>query len=438
VKVVRHAGVFAGLLLLPAVAALSTVAHATAPPTTDPSAAASTAVAGPTTAAPTTLVTTTAVPAPTTTTTPPPVDRLAGVAWIQRAFASPCSDGNVQLIGGSAVDGESLAVIDDVVPLDSSAGLAVAFLSCHTADGSTSQATALLVSVTGPGAVTTVAEQSLGRDARVVAIAAPTFTVETPEGTPVDGSCCAPLIRRVTYSATASGFSVSSERQVAAFLQTVGPPAIGDDGDLVRASIPAPALCYQWDDVYLSPQDLEGEPIPVAAPSAEIQTLRLALIHITGRWITPSSVMTEEMSDVVRQYQESRGLTVDGQIGAETTSSLSTDLGCTTADEFRQIVPIGLGPRRFASIPALLAVMDRYGRDGSTGNASLTELLADAGWDAANSLFLGCYRWENPPTGMSCSWSGRTPLQLIGLVDDPAANGIGTFSILYARSAAPG
>jgi hypothetical protein len=245
------------------------------------------------------------------------------------------------------------------------------------------------------------------------------------------------LIRRVTYGLTASGFSVSSERQVAAFLQTVGPPAIGGDGDLVRASIPAPALCYQWDNVYLSPRDLEAEPVPVAAPSAEIQTIRLALIHVTGRWITPSSVMTEEMSDVVRQYQESRGLTVDGQVGAETTSSLSTDLGCTTADEFRQIVPIGLGPRRFASIPDLLAVMDRYGRHGSTGNASLTALLADAGWDATNSLFLGCYRWEHPPTAMSCSWSGRTPLQLIGLVDDPSAPGITTFSILYARSAAP-
>ena len=51
-------------------------------------------------------------------------------------------------------------------------------------------------------------------------------------------------------------------------------------------------------------------------------------------------------------------------------------------------------------------------------------------------MFLGCYRWQAPATGMSCSWSGTTPLQLVGLVDDPATPGLGTFSILYARSTA--
>ena len=51
-------------------------------------------------------------------------------------------------------------------------------------------------------------------------------------------------------------------------------------------------------------------------------------------------------------------------------------------------------------------------------------------------MFLGCYRWQAPSTGLSCSWSGPTPLQLVGLVDDPATPGLGTFSILYARSTA--
>jgi hypothetical protein len=61
--------------------------------------------------------------------------------------------------------------------------------------------------------------------------------------------------------------------------------------------------------------------------------------------------------------------------------------------------------------------------------------LLAAGWDGANSLFLGCERWDMPVTGMSCSWSGTTPLQLIGLVDDGTIAGIGSFSILYGRSA---
>jgi hypothetical protein len=366
----------------------------------------------------------------------PPANLLTGVPWIQRVYASPCSETAVQMIGGSAVDGSSLAVLDDVVALDATAGLAVAFLSCHAPDGSTTESTALVVRVSASGAVASVAEQELGRGARVVTADFPSFTVEAPQGTPLDGSCCAPLTRRRTYSVSADGFDVTADTQIATFLQTVAPPAVGGDGDLVRASVTAAALCYRWDNVYLSAADPESEPPAISPPSAELQTVRLALIHVTGRWITPSTVMTTEMADVVREYQESRGLVVDGQVGAETTSSLSTDLGCATADEFRQVVPTGIGPRRYGSVADLVAVMQRYARVGSTGNSSLDHLLADAGWDAANSLFLGCYRWETPPSGMSCSWSGRTPLQLVGLVDDATSPGITSFSILYARSAA--
>ena len=55
-------------------------------------------------------------------------------------------------------------------------------------------------------------------------------------------------------------------------------------------------------------------------PSAELQTIRLALIHITGRWIEPTGVMNAQMAAVVAAYQESRGLAVDGVIGDETTT----------------------------------------------------------------------------------------------------------------------
>ncbi len=283
-----------------------------------------------------------------------------------------------------------------------------------------------------------IAEQELGPRARVVAVDLPSITVEFPEGTPVGGSCCAPFVRRRTYTVAPDGFDVTGDRQVAAFLQTVSPPVVGGDGDLVRASIPAAALCYPWDDVYLTPQDPADAPATVSEPSAELQTLRLALIHVTRQWIPPSSYMTQEMSAVVTAYQELRELTVDGQIGAETTSALYADLGCPEAGSFNQVVPIGLGPRRFGSIAELLAATQRFATSGATGNASFDALLRSAQWDGRNSLFLGCYRWETPPSGMSCSWSGRTPLQLIGLVDDPATPGITQFSILYARSAAPG
>ena len=219
----------------------------------------------PTTAAPTTTVAPTATTLPavtalptttalaTTTTTAPPVDLLAGVPWIQRTFASPCSETAVQMVGGSAIDGPSLAVIDDVLPIDRFAGLALAFLSCHAADGTTTETTALVVRVGPRGNVASVAEQELGHGRTSVAVDL-RRSRSSPRKDPVGGSCCAPFVRRRTYTVAPHGFDVTGEHQVAAFLQTVSPPVVGGDGDLVRANIPAAALCYPWDDVYLTPR----------------------------------------------------------------------------------------------------------------------------------------------------------------------------------------
>ncbi len=382
-----------------------------------------------------------AATSPSTTTTPtlPPVDLLAGVPWIQRAYASPCSDAAVQMVGGSAIDAGSLAVLDDVVPIEPTAGLAVAFMSCHAADGSTTQSTAVLVKAGATGAVASLAEQLLGAQARVVDLELPSFTVEAPAGTRPADSCCPPFVTRQTYTVAADGFDVAEEVQLSAFEQSVpATPLVGGDGDLVRASIPAAALCYRWNNVYLAAQDPGAEPLPAAEPSAELQTIRLALIYITGSWITPTAEMSQQMADVVAEYQESRGLSVDGIIGDETTDALSADLGCPGGGSFNQVMPPRLGPRRFPSVADLLVATQRYASTRTSGNISLDALLRAAGWDGANSLFLGCYRWDMPVTGMSCSWSGTTPLQLIGLVDDAATPGIGSFSILYARSALTG
>ncbi len=171
-------------------------------------------------------------------------------------------------------------------------------------------------------------------------------------------------------------------------------------------------------------------------PSAELQTLRLALIHVTGQWIAPTSRMSQQMSSVAATYQEERGLAVDGIIGDQTASALATDLGCPDGGSFNQVMPPTLGPRRFASVSDLLVAIQQYVAAGASGSPSLDALLAAARWDGARSMFLGCSRWEMPVTGMSCSWSGTTPLQLIGLVDDGTLPGIGSFSILYGRSAA--
>jgi len=369
------------------------------------------------------------------TTTLPPVDLFGGVRWIQAAFASPCSDGTVQMSGGSAIDNGAMAVIEDVLPLDVDAGLAVAFLTCHAADGSTTESAAVLVRVGATGLVESLVEQSLGAHATVIDVQLPSFTVESPEGPPLDGSCCAPFVRRRSFTVGLDGFQATEESQRAAFNQTVlVAPLVGGDGDLIRASVSAPALCYRWDNVYLAVQD-PGDELVVAEPSPELQTVRLALIYVTGQWITPTSQMSQQMSSVAAAYQEARGIAVDGLIGDETTSALAIDLGCPGGGSFNQVMPPALGPRRFASVPDLLVATQQYVAGGTSGSPSLDALLAAARWDGANALFLGCHRWEVPVTGMSCNWSGTTPLQLIGLVDDATLPGIGSFSILYGRSA---
>jgi hypothetical protein len=327
-------------------------------------------------------------------------------------------------------------VLDDVVGIDSAEGLALAFLSCRGPGGTTTQTTATVVRAQG-GDVETLAERELGRAARVVAVDGSEFTVEAPAASPPAGACCAEVFNRQTLAASPRGIVVVNDEQIAAFLQTVSSgPAVGEDAELVRRSVPRAALCYRWDNVWLGAADEPAEPIPLTEPSAELQTIRLALIHLTGRWIDPTDHMNAEMAAVASAYQEGRGLAVDGAIGDQTTSALAADLGCPANGEFTMVPPNSPGPRNFGSVAELIAATERFASSGSSGSPSVDQLLTDARWDGRNSMFLGCYRWQTPATGMSCSWSGATPLQLVGLVTDPAAPGLGRFFILYARSGA--
>jgi peptidoglycan hydrolase-like protein with peptidoglycan-binding domain len=399
-----------------AAATTPTATTTTVPVTTSTTVPPSTTVSA---AAPATSPVTTSTVAPTTTV----VDVLAGVNWIQSAYPSPCTDATVQIVGGSAMQGDHRAVLDDVVPIDPAAGSALAFLSCRDSNGSVVESSAVLLRVRRP-TIASIAERQLGAGARVVAADPPTFTVESPA-------------QRATLTASAGGLTVTPLEQAAAFDETASASAaVGRDAQLVRRSVPRAALCYPWNNVWLSDDGEPDPPAPLSEPSAELQTIRLALIHLTGRWIEPTDHMNAEMAAVVTAYQESRGLTVDGSIGNETTRALRADLGCPDVGGFTMVPPTGLGPRGFSSVTALVATLDRYAMRGRSGYASIDQLLRDSHWDGRNAMFLGCYRWQAPSTGLSCSWSGATPLQLVGLVDDPAQPGLGTFSILYARSTA--
>lgn len=387
-----------------------------------------------TTAAP--IAATTSAPATTTTVALPP-DLLTGVNWLQSAFASACEDDTVvQMIGGSAVTDGARDVLDDVVAHDASTGLAVAFVSCHRPNGQISQVVAQLATVAARGSAPTVsAVTPLGAGARVVTADADSFTVEVPDpGSPIA------LMRRRVYRVSPDGIALGTDHQISVLERTiVSSPAVGDDVPLVRALVSPQSVCYRWNSVSLVAQDppAPDDTDPIPAPSAEIQTIRLALILVTGEWIDPTSEMTPQMALVAERYQAAQGLTVDGIVGAETTNSLSRVLGCPASSSFRNIIPAELGPRRFTTTAALLSALNRFVGIGQSGNPSLDALLRESAWDGQNSLFLGCDRYESPAAGLACTWSGTTPLQLVGLVDDPATAGVANFSILYARSAAP-
>ena len=130
----------------------------------------------------------------------------------------------------------------------------------------------------------------LGAGARVVAIDVPTFTVESPVTAPPAGTCCAEVINRQTLSAGPHGFNRrrdAAARRVRRRRSALS-PTVGRDAELVRRSVTPAALCYRWDNVWLSAAEEPAEPAPLAEPSAELQTIRLALIHLTGRWIEPT------------------------------------------------------------------------------------------------------------------------------------------------------
>jgi hypothetical protein len=373
---------------------------------------------------------------------PGPIDLLVAVDWLAARMPNPCGDGEVDLVAGSAIaqgiaGASERIVLRDVRPLDPTSGTAVVLMSCQPSDGVARAASVAVVRVVGPDRGTVaLAERGLPADGRVVTFDPPTLVVEVPEGASTPGACCAPFVRRLVVTTQPTAITVVDDGRDLAFARTLTLlPALSTSW--VRASRPAAALCFRWGDSSFYAQDPPTEPEPPRRAVAEVETLRLALVHITGRWIAPSSTMTPAMADVVRTYQTARDLQVDGVVGPQTAAALAADLGCPPTASFRQIDPPALGPRRFASPAALAAALTARATSGTTGNPSLDALLATAGWHGEAAMFLGCARRDSPASGVTCSWSGVVPLQLVGLVDDPSAPGVGSLSVLYARSAAP-
>ena len=327
-------------------------------------------------------------------------------------------------------------MLDDVVAIDSSAGLALAFLSCRGPDGATTQTTASVVRA-DPASSKHWPNASWAQQ--------PSWSPSTHSAdhgrVARRRSPARCLLRRGDQPPDADGLAEGDHRRhrragrrLRADCQRRH-PAVGDDAELVRRSVTPAALCYRWDNVWLSAAE-PADPAALTEPSAELQTIRLALIHVTGRWIDPTDRMNAEMAAVVSAYQEARGLAVDGSIGSQTTTALAADLGCPEAGEFTMVPPSSPGHATSAPSPSWSPPTGRFASSGHSGFPSIDQLLTDARWDGRNAMFLGCYRWRR---------RRRTVVQL-ERTDATATRrargrsgrpGLGSFSILYARSTAP-
>ena len=145
-------------------------------------------------------------------------------------------------------------MLDDVVGLDTADGLALAFLSCRAAGwgddpdhGERDRA--------GPeGASRRSPSASSARVLGSSPSTAPTFTVESPAAAPPAGDVLcrrhqppdARPRRRTDSPSPRTSRSPRSNRP------SPSTPAVGRDAELVRRSVTPAALCYRWDNVWLS------------------------------------------------------------------------------------------------------------------------------------------------------------------------------------------
>ena len=403
-----------GATSLAAAASTSTTTSTTtaAPPT---STSVPTVASTTTTAAPTSTTTSTS----TTTTQPaPPPNLLAGVTWIQQVFdPSPRGYGTtVQMIGGGGVvngivrrarrrdrprpdEGPSPRL--PVVPSAERHGVGGGRAPGH-----------------GGRRCAHAGHADLARGRR-----------------PRRGGQPACVRGRAPRSRCSGGAVASSQlhrrrrrdrlgvrpADLGAFTTIARPPTVGDAIRLVEGSVQPADLCYAWNDVSLAPQDPPAPDAsdPIPDPSAEIQTIRLALILLTGSWIDPTSEVSPQMAAVTRSFQASHGLAVDGVIGPQTTDALRSDLGCAGIGSFRTVVPPCSGhvctPRRALCSPTPSATP----APATAPTRRSTPCWRPPDGTAPTRSFLAASATSPRRRGSRCVWSGTTPLQLVGLVDDP-------------------
>lgn len=358
--------------------------------------------------------------------------------WMTGIYYSPCDSTAVEVSGGGAATHNGFISVNGVITIDDAAGRALALLNCRNAGGELTHSVAQLIEVDAGGVRTTYTQQHLDGGGRVVSVTPTEIVIEVGAGTPPPGRCCLPFVRRQTIAVGADRLAISDGDMRPAFHRTLDASASGgiENVSLVTRAVPAMAACYRWGNTAMT----LTEPNPTGAilpPDAELTTMRLALIHLTGMWIEPAPYMNADMDAAARAFQAAHGLAVDGIIGSQTKSAVRTALECPVTRAFTQVDPASVGPRTFGSPAELGAAAARYAHEGSSGNPAVDELLWLSRWDGINAYFLGCERRTIPANGVTCSWSGATPLQFVGLATDGSEGPVTTFAILYARSAAP-
>lgn len=368
----------------------------------------------------------------------PPAGLVTATNWMAGIYYSPCDGTAVEVSGGGAATDNGFISVNGVITIDDAAGRALVLLNCRNAGGELTHSVAQLIAVDAGGVRTTYTQQQLAGGGRVISVTPTEVVIEVGAGTPPPGRCCLPFVRRETIAVGTDRLTIIDGDMRPAFHRTLDASASGgiENVSLLTRTVPPMAACYRWGNTAMT----LTEPNPTGAilpPDAELTTMRLALIHLTGMWIEPAPYMNADMDAAARSFQAANGLSVDGIIGAQTKTAVRAALACPETRSFVQVDPVSVGPRTFGSPAELAAAGASYAGGNGSGSQSLDELFWLSRWDGANSFFLGCERRTTPANGVTCSWSGATPLQFVGLSTDGTTGPVTSFSVLYARTAAP-
>jgi hypothetical protein len=272
--------------------------------------------------------------------------------------------------------------------------------------------TSYLVRVTGQRSVEVVAGLEHG-DAELAGIDGASFTIDVPEE----------ALRPLTF--TRQHFSVV-ESEIVNSGPDEGPFPIDQmldwnsrpsfDLAMAVSRLDPLSLCFFWDGAQLdggSSSDSYDFDTGARNPALAVETMRIALIYLTGLVPPRFDVVDDTFESTVTAYQQAEGLEADGLAGPMTQAAIRADLGCPEPPEPASAPITGLIE---TGAPDVALAVERWRSGVSSGWSLLDEALTQAGSREPAMRFAGCATMDHGGQ-LECVWSGAQAFEVISDFD---------------------